>query len=296
MRKNSLKATGLSLSQAQSVSNSCNQHVVELETVLSKINNYSKTIKVNGEEHVLQSGYPLPTNIVSVIEEIGSLRATQAFLMENIKTKDGLIKEIQGDTYARKQRPEMESYEAPTLLKQVGEEWGWEQLGEGDLNEYYDVEAKASVIGKFIHKNGELSKLRNELPNIPGLEWMEIETGKKTPVIIIKHNKAEDLLTLHDTLSVNYYKAKVKNLVTAENARIANINADLISATNKINSEREESYQSKIREWNSVYQKELNEFEKQRQERIKGVVDLRIDVPTMFQTVVDKFFKPEVKK
>ena len=305
MRKNSLKASGLSLSQAQSVSNSCNQHAVELETVLSKVNNFSKTVKVDNITHTLQAGYPIPSDTVSIIEEIGSLQATQAFLMENIKAKDRVIREIQASRYVSKPRPEMESYDAPALFKQVDEEWGWEQLDEGDINEYYDMEAKSAAIGKFIHKDGKLTKLRNELPNVPELEWMEVETGKKTPVIVTKHNDAVKLLALHDSLSVkhreveqkvNYYKAKVKNLVTAENARIANVNSDLISAANKVNTEREEAYQAKMREWNSVNQKELNEFEKLRQERIKDVVNLRIDVPSRFQTVVDKFFKPELKK
>ena len=185
MRKNSLKASGLSLSQAQSVSNSCNQHAVELETVLSKVNNFSKTVKVDNISHTLQAGCPIPSDTISIIEEIGSLQATQAFLMENIKAKDRVIREIQASRYVSKPRPEMESYDAPALFKQVDEEWGWEQLDEGDINEYYDMEAKSAAIGKFIHKDGKLTKLRNELPNVPELEWMEVETGKKTPVIIV---------------------------------------------------------------------------------------------------------------
>jgi hypothetical protein len=116
----------------------------------------------------------------------------------------------------------------------VNEKWGWDQLTVAEYNEFLEAEAFAAHIGQFIHKGGKLDQLRAELPTIKTLEFMEIETGKKTPMTISVHHKADDLMELHEELAglhrgyeqkVNYFKAKVKNAVTAENARIAKENA-----------------------------------------------------------------------
>ena len=95
--------------------------------------------------------------------------------------------------------------------------------------EFYDAEAKAASYGLFFHKSSKLNSLRNEISQIPDIEWEVIEQGKKIPVTINIHHTQDELLNLHTTLSdihrgyeqrVNFYKAKVKNLVTQENARI----------------------------------------------------------------------------
>ena len=298
MKKNSLKANGLSLSQAQSISNSCNQHAIELESQLNQVNNFTKSVKIGSETHTLQCGRELPNNFLEIISELGSLKATQAFLIENIKAKDVLLKQIQFDKYVQTEQPQRVSLVNANLLEQVGEEFGWSELSEKELIEFYDVEAKAAAIGTFIHKNGKLTALRNELPNVPQIEWMEVEVGKKTPITITVHHTSSQLIKVYDTLvekhreleqRVNYFKAKVKNLVTNENARIANVNAVELKRVETINREINEKYQTALSEWSRENQKLSNDFEAKRQERIKEVVNLRIDVPSLFQETINKF-------
>lgn len=43
--------------------------------------------------HIIVVGKPLPENVVALITEKAELHACQAFLMENIKAKDFLLKE-----------------------------------------------------------------------------------------------------------------------------------------------------------------------------------------------------------
>jgi hypothetical protein len=88
---------------------------------------------------------------------------------------------------------------------------------------------------------------------------------------------------------VNYFKAKVKNLVTDENARLSKENsvkiAEVIRENEKMN-----------KEFNVVYTKFLDEklkskqdFETTRQEKIKETASLRIQVDGRFQEVIDEF-------
>ena len=94
MRKNSLSTKGLSMSQAQSISNLCNQRALEIDRVLNQINNFSKTIRIDGVDRILTLGVEIPNNVMELLKEKASLNACQAFLMENIKAKDFLLKQI----------------------------------------------------------------------------------------------------------------------------------------------------------------------------------------------------------
>jgi hypothetical protein len=307
MKKNSLTPNqGLSLSQAQSISNLCNQRALEIGNTLSVVNNCSKSVKVNEEEHVTVKSRPLPKNTVALLKEKAELHACQAFLMENLKAKDSLL------TEAKRSQPDLSKVEFPkdyecedpNIILQVNEEWGWEQLSVAEYNEYLEAEAYAAHIGLFIHKGGVLDTLRNELPALPDIEWMELHEGHKSPVKITVHHKSEDLLKTHEELAaihrgyeqrVNYFKAKVKNLVTEENARIAKLNADAQNEAEKINKDRQSHYQLDFGKATEDVKTLKTEFEKERQDKIKEIASMRIDVDQRFQKVVDTFMKQLLK-
>jgi hypothetical protein len=299
--KNSLSTKGLSMSQAQSISNLCNQRSKDITAKLADINNVSKVLKIGDETYTETQANPIPVNVVELLIEKARLSATQAFLMENIKAKDSLIKEIQFEdfdyTVLAPERPKTATKELPSL---IGEEWGWSQLTTAEYNEYLEAEAYASHIGQFIHKGGKLDKLRSELPTIKTLEFMEIEVGKKTPMKVSIHHTSEDLLAIHEELAglhrnyeqkVNYFKSKVKNSVTTENARIANERAQIQAELNEINGKQDADYNTGLEKWRADFRKASNEFETKRQERIKEAANMKIDIDSRFQPVVDMFLK-----
>lgn len=299
--RNSLSDKGLSLSQAQSISNLCFQKTQEIGNQLVVINNSEKTLKIGNETYIETVGNKIPANVVDLILEKGLLHATQAFLMENIKAKDSLIKELRAKSYVSDLvypiYPEMKE---AVLLSLVDEKWGWDQLSLSEYNEYLEAESYAAHIGQFIHKGEKLDTLRKELPFLKTLEWMSIEDGKKTPLKVSIHHTSDQLLTVHNELAakhrqyeqrVNYFKAKVKNLVTKENARISAENAVLVS---KINSENELSrldYNTAVKVYEEANQKAIQIFEQKRQEDIQKTSSLRIDVDPRFQPVIDLFLK-----
>ena len=306
MIKNSLTPNkGLSLSQAQSISNLCNQSAIEISSLLGVVNNFSKTVKIKGDggdAKTLIEGHKLPENVVELLKKKASLHGCQAFLMENMKAKEDLLNQ------ARQKKadlsevvyPEKPVFTDPTegSLGQVGENWGWEQLSAAELSKYWEAEAFAAHIGMFIHKDGKLTGLRNELPHIPAIEWMVIKDGVKSPVTIDVHHKAEDLLKTHNDLAalhreyeqkVNYFKAKVKNLVTKENARIAKHNADLQNAAAKTNNDLQLTYETATKKANEKANDIRVEYEKTRQANIEKIAAMRIDVDPRFQAVVDEF-------
>lgn len=308
MRKNSLASKGLSLSQAQSISNMCFQRAQEIDRSLNAVNNISKSVTIDGNKLSIVEPNPLPHPgiVIKMLTEKSKLHAAQAFLMENINAKTAMLNELRSaDSGFNVPMPRRKFAMDLEELDTVGDAWGWEQLTAAELNEFYEAEAFAAHIHQFINKSGKLTALRNELPEIQRLEWFEVESGKKSPVIVSVHHDANDLLVLHEELAelhrtyeqrVNYFKAKVKNLVTAENARIAKVNADAVTAYNKAKAEHDSAYEKEYNEWVAQRAQAINDFEIKRQEQIAEVSKYRIAVDARFQEVIDLFMKPDTEE
>lgn len=303
MKKNSLTPNkGLSISQAQSISNLCNQSATEITAKLLAVNNFKKTVKVEKEIKVIINPKPFPDNVVELVTKKASFHACQAFLMENIKAKDELLKvtrhapaDVSVVNY-----PERPNFIDPVVgsLAEVSENFGWVLLTVPEYNEYLEAEAFAAHIGQFIHKNGILTGLRNELPNIPAIEWMTIKEGVKSPIDITVHHKPELLLSLHNDLAgahrgyeqrVNYFKAKVKNLTTKENARIAKHNADLQNKAAKTNNNLQVAYETAMKKATEQANDIRAEFETTRQQKISEIATMRINIDDRFQAVINEF-------
>ena len=297
--KNSLASKGLSMSQAQSISNLCNQRSKDITAQLADINNVSKVLKIGEETYTETQANPIPVNVVELLTAKARLSATQAFLMENIKAKDELINKIKYEVYNYDVDPPVRPKTiSETVPSAIDEDFGWDTLSTAEYNEYLEAEAYASHIGQFIHKGGKLDKLRAELPTIKTLEFMEIEVGKKTPMKVSIHHTAEQLLSVHEQLAalhrgfeqrVNYFKSKVKNATTSENARIQKERGLIQARVNNENAEAANNYKLAYDKWSGEERQAQHEFEEKRQARIQEAVNLKIEVAERFQDVVDEF-------
>jgi hypothetical protein len=294
-----LSTKGLSMSQAQSISNMCNQRAQEIANTIGSINNVSKTLTIDKVTYTETEAFPMPKNVIELIAEKAVLHACQGFLMEALKAKDSALMKLRMQQFVYKvPQPESPDIDDAEMLSSVDEAWGWAQLSDSEYSEYIEADSMAAHIGQFIHKNGKLDQLRRELPNLSGLEWMTIEDGKKTPVKVIKHHNSEQLLDLHEDLAkahreyeqrVNYFKAKVKNLVTLENARIHTENKSLMDAFQKEYETQMEQYHKEMNSWRNARSSANSLFEKERELSINSTAALRISVDPRFQATIDKF-------
>lgn len=292
------------MSQAQSISNLCNQRALEIQRELDSYNVCSKSIRVNGEDYLLEDAYPMPSAILELLKEKGRLHATQAFLMEAIKEKDSVINKLISTTFDHSHivRPEFPEIPEPIELYDVSEAWGWAQLSASEHSEYLEAEAMASHLGQFIHNRGKLDKMRREVADLPAIEWMSVKEGEKTPVRINKHHTSQELLATHEQIAaahrvyeqrVNYYKAKVKNLVSDENARIQKVNSDLWAQYDAEVSKQSEIRNQAFNAYRTQVQKENADFNAAREEQVKATAALRISVDPRFQPVIDMFITAE---
>ncbi len=277
--RNSLSAKGLSMSEAQSISNICNQKALDISNTISVINNFERIIKVDGETYVETEGNPIPHNIVELITNKARYHATQAFLMENVKAKDAMIEALKKEVFHYDvPSPSMGDTEKANLLPEVTHDWARAQLTLDEVNDYLSNEAQAAHIGQFIHNRSKLDSLRKELPTLSKLDWVTVKEGEKTPVVIKAHHTQEELTAFYEEFSalhrdaeskVNWIKAKMNNLITAENARIAEVNAAEIERVNLLNQATRQVYADASTKWRDDYKKASTEFEAIRNKKIK---------------------------
>jgi len=297
-----LAKKGLSMSQAQTVSNLCNQNAIEIHRELESYNNCGKSINVGGQVYDLQEGIPIPNDIIKKLKNKGDLHACQAFLMEAIKGKDTVIQLLRNKTPDLSHLVQPQKVDAPDyeILDTQDESWGWTQLSDAEHAEFLQEEAMASHLGQFIHKGSKLADLRRMLPLTPSIEWFTIDDGKKTPVKVTKHHVSSALMSLHEEIAeahrkheqrVNYFKAKVKNLVSDENARIQKENANNAAKFLKLEKELNQNYQLAMDAYNGEILRLTMEFNSQRELNIKDAAALRISVDSRFQHIVDMFIE-----
>ena len=300
MKTSHLSEKGLSITRASVISNWCNQKRLEYKTLFESYTNTSKSLTYDGETLQLTRPNSIPSNIEELVLKQCKYNACQAFLMENISAKDALLKEVQSmsaDTsHLSSPIPPIE--EKVVLLPKVDEDWGWSQLSKEEIAEFLENQAYAANIGQFIHNNSPIAKLREALPKTQLIEWEELETGKKTPVRVELHHTPEYLFSLHEKFAklhyeyegkVNYFKAKVRNLLTMENARIAGINNTNTIKVQARNKALRLQYEEELKSYLEKVEECKVEFEIWRQAEIKRIAALRISVDPLFQETIDEF-------
>ena len=292
------------MSQAQSISNLCNQRALEIQRELDSYNVCSKSIVVGRDSYSLVDAYPMPSAILELLKEKGRLHATQAFLMEAIKEKDSVISRLIHTSFDSSHivRPEFDEIPEPDVPANVSESWGWEQLSESEHSEFLEAEAMAAHLGQFIHNRGKLDKMRREVADLPSIEWMSVKDGERTPVRINKHHTSQELLATHEQIAsahrtyeqrVNYFKAKVKNLVSDENARIQKVCSDLWAQYDAETSKQSEIRSQAFEAYHNQVHKENADFNAAREEQVKAAAALRISVDPRFQSIINMFLIAE---
>lgn len=293
------------MSQAQSVSNLCNQRALEIDNILKGVNNASKKVSIGGDVYDETVGKPMPSNVIALLKEKASLYATQSFLMENIKAKAKLLEDLKKLQFEHTlTAPIAPLYPHANLLALVDDNWGMNQLSAAEACEYLEKEAYAAHIGQFIHKDGALTKLRNELPNIKVLQFIVIEEGKKIPVKVFPHHTADELMGIHEELAImhreyesriNWYKAKVKNTVAERNAEISRSNANELGRVNAESEIIRKEYMDLFKVHTNNVEQLRHAFEEKRQKDTHTASMLRINVDSRFQAVIDLFIDTSTK-
>lgn len=250
--KNNNEFYYLTSSKASSISNLATQKVESIKRKLESIGLYSKYM--GDLMYILKTNKLEVETIKSHLKSIGELNTVVGFMMENIKLKDSIYNSysqtLKNDlnAFSKEQRHLIDEEKNIKFSKLENNHsydqtsFGWNSLSEHELVEYLYNENMSASIGKFIHKGGKLDLLRKDISNIPSVDFIELEVGKKTPLTIEKNYEEDVLDDLHAYLSklhneyeskVNYIKSKVNNKETEENNTINKAKSEILNEYTK---------------------------------------------------------------
>jgi len=291
-----LSNNGLSMSQATSISNSMTQRVNDIDSTMSNWTVIKETVFLKDKEIVNKNiNLPDKEEINSLLREKQLLISAISWIMESVKVKNSYLEQIKRNKYSEPV-PVLENIEYIPMLNPVNEEWGMSKLSQSEIEEFVIRVAESSVIGKFIHKGSILEKLRNE-SNISEFVSMK-RIGKEEFIsqLTVSVGAFEELSSYHKELAekhlesekrVNYFKAKIQNLVNEENQRIIQVNSE----NNRKNSLLKEEAKSRLDKLISEYNLKVSEFEKENLKELSRVSKLRIVIPSQIQDTVNLYLK-----
>jgi len=286
------------MTKAQALSNLANQiasmHLNELENVSAT----KETITLlNGDKHVLKGQTVISFADVKVrLDEIQKYRALQAYLMEALKAKVNALAEAKFEAFDNPhEAPEKPQYEDEPKLEPATESDMFDKFTLETKAEYISNVAKAAVIGKFIHRTGKLTTMRTAVNDIAEARFMELEPGKKTPIVIDRLYTPEELLELHSELSakhqaleqqINYIHATVNNSMLAEDNREAIVINRLRADVNTENNNLRAAYEVALAEYLANTATARATFTTEKANRINAISRLKIVIPDLFKDLV----------
>lgn len=180
---------------------------------------------------------PLKVDFVEWAKTVGKLHSLSAWLREGVKAKDRLLRLLEqiGDEYFLSPPELIEEPPIPEMDNIPTEDFGHEEalstLSVADRSKYLSLEAQAAVIGKLIHEDGKLFKVKNKTLNFDPVRFMPKNLGGTVSDLIVTrtplYDKEEltkeffELHTLHRELEkeLNAFRAKLHNIENEETAR-----------------------------------------------------------------------------
>ena len=315
---------GLSMSDAQAISNLCNQRSEAIIRELNKANSCSKHILLhtltggnasNDVQLTTQEAKPLEHKVtVDKLKDLGKYAGTQAFLMEHIKLKQELLDEnAKASKYTSIEfTPETQALiDEYIKLKEELQTLGYEKpsLEDADVRysttvkpatllDYLMNEALAAKIGTFIHKGGKLDTLRKETADLKSTEYTKLPDNRTAIVSITPSHKDSDLEKLHEELAdihrsterkVNGYKALAHNHETEqEQIKQDKYTKELVEFNEKYS-----LLSNKVTQANTAAEsakaKEIRAFREALKEERLVISNYKIIVPDAIKSVVDEF-------
>lgn len=303
---------GLSMSEANYIANLIKEMNKTIKSEIEQVKSAKESFLYDGETITRDS---VKIDLKEKCVEEGELYALSSWLREGIKSKEELldyVKNINKDDELIRffdlelpKTPEELGVNPPVMKPIVSPKNYTEDDIIGEMNiaeraEYYSLEAKAAHIGKKIHDNGKISKLREEILNFQDFKVETYNCNGGTKDCIVKREKKYTNTEIDETFfflqnkhreyekKLNFYKARIKNDLSDKNAK------EMARYSKEYNDAKKE-YDNKTLEYNSAYinfkntfNSLLNEASEKRVKLLNDISKWKIVIPNMHKENVDK--------
>lgn len=273
---------GLTSAEANYTANIVKELCERIATEINNMSLFTAILTKDGKKHNFAKERKVENLHEKCLEE-GKLYALSAWLREGIKDKDKIISLIDTDDFGFELKSTDHIVKGFKLINNPTEEEIKRELPINELAEYLSNEAKAAHIGKKVHPSGIFEKWLREIKNTPCLQLHP--DNKDLIITLTQVVQEEDLYKIYFDLQkeyreaeqkVNYYKAKIKNLLS-----------DKIREINTTNLEIRNKYQQELDSINTENYSIQQQINNARLEKVKELSELKIIIPNELQSTID---------
>lgn len=266
--------SGITSTSANTVANWAKEYVKNIPT-MSFVNKY---ISLIGDSHkeLVSSGI---NNIdTAFLKKKAKAYSLIAWIREAIKAKEKLIKEIEtlgleeycvlkGITYPQE----------PVEDHILTEEEYWDSKSTKERNKYYELETSLSVLGKFIHPEGNFANARDYLQDKINNPIDVSDNGRDT--IITRY---EPSISLKDVESKFFeLQAKHRELQSQLNAMKYECEKACIQSETEVKTK----YQKEYNTYNTLRSKLYADLSKYKRDQVNEIIKLKIIIPDSLQEI-----------
>lgn len=299
-------ATGLTTTEASHKADLIKETAVAIGDQFTQTGAYHGVLDFAGKAVSVDNFNKIDLEALSTRE--GELYALSAWLREAVSAKDKLLRQFKDINIAEftpersfpqfeEERPSADGITRPNVITEddiIGE------FSIAERAEYLTVEAKAAHLGKKIHPKGVIFKLKADLQKGKLTTYKELPSGHGSATYLIEYDplynkedvegiyfRLQDTHRAHES-RLNYFKARIKNGVTEQNAKLNQEYADAVRKESAEYDILSNAWNTKFRAFNQEQYAYKVELEKLRLEVIKYISQLKVIVPSDLKHILDE--------
>lgn len=274
---------GLTSTSANHIANIAKEFYNKLETEVNNISAFTVTAKVIGSEDTLVTHIGTTNEEFSEVDvklrKIAECKGLIAYLREAIKERERLFDSIctYTDEAAR------DKLVKPRLEREITADVVKSSWPISELIRYYRLEAKCAVLGKYIHEEGVLNKLRKNFYKT-----------LQNPINVVGSGRD----TIAETLTPTIFQEELENKFFALQEEYRNTQAELNGMKHSIDEAIEKDKIEKENKYSKEYDAYAVELEKisnaeveKRNVALAELQKLKIVIPTRFKSIYDEIAK-----
>lgn len=262
--------SGLTSTSANYIANKAKELANAISAKLSNISLYKEEVTLVGAEgsSVTKVGTPDAfDHLTTEVTTLGNLKALMAWLREAIKERGRLYANV----FSQTTNDAISALVAPIRKPDLTQDEVIATWPVAKRNRYLALEAKASVYGKLVGPDGTLNIARKEYLDI--LSNPTVVQGKGRDMLIYKKTP----LFGESTVEERFFELQTKwrSLESELNQMKHEIEETILADSVRKRAEYERAYT----EYDSQRNRLLNEFTKDKEERLKEILALKIVIP-----------------
>ena len=274
--------SGLTSTSANHIANLAKELVQSVEKEvnnISLINSYVTLIGSN-EKNLLSVGWKDLESLPSKMELLGQAHALMAWLREAIKAREAMLKEVEymsiGDWA---EQYDIQLPVAPKERHNPTREERIASLNIKERNRYYTLQARAAVLGKYIHPDGSFSKARANMMDKALNPNQVVGDGRDT--LLYSYKPSCDKEVVEDM----FFKlqAEHRSIQAELNGILHKIDEDMRAEALEINHE----FQVAIEEYNHQFNAKQAEFSEFLKKETSRRMAFKIAIPNGLQAIYE---------